>query len=539
MLPHNQIEQGNDVRTRRIKFLIFLSISAMIMYSVTYTEDSEVHHNSLNKCLNVSGDQDMLNYIQNSTNKPSTECYLYQFLSFFAERHFKGQLNRTYTHFHVYQYSQLKPDFNISVLFSNSPYLDDPQQQFQFYLNVVEYVKTFNTPLILKVKNNDTTGCQNELIMELKNITNNMNISFAEQLIMDVRVETQCQNFHQMFLGSVKDNTEEVESQVITYSFLNSVVCLCCMIYGLRILRALIEGMDNPEEYSMFSIGFVMVQDLYMCFLNFFQAMQSEYLFQYFITPSFLQFLLFSIFEMRILMIIWKSRVRNDQSFRNQMIKFYLILYVCMFGSMYLIYEYVLSSWLLFFLSLYIVPQIIHAAQRGQIVRFNFKLICGFLLPRLIYYAYFRFYWNNLFSLKPMPISLICIVVSIGIQIGVHILQNEWGPQFFVPKICFPQKYNYYYRIPTSFDLEEGPSSEYAHLFNEECSICMGVLHQVPAIRLTNQEERNYMIKEAMKKQKNHYMKTPCDHKFHVLCLVKWMSIKLSCPSCRQSLSPL
>ena len=30
------------------------------------------------------------------------------------------------------------------------------------------------------------------------------------------------------------------------------------------------------------------------------------------------------------------------------------------------------------------------------------------------------------------------------------------------------------------------------------------------------------------------YMKTPCNHKYHVPCLKKWMEIRLECPSCRQ-----
>ena len=30
------------------------------------------------------------------------------------------------------------------------------------------------------------------------------------------------------------------------------------------------------------------------------------------------------------------------------------------------------------------------------------------------------------------------------------------------------------------------------------------------------------------------YMKTPCGHSFHIMCLKKWMDIRLECPTCRQ-----
>lgn len=42
-----------------------------------------------------------------------------------------------------------------------------------------------------------------------------------------------------------------------------------------------------------------------------------------------------------------------------------------------------------------------------------------------------------------------------------------------------------------------------------------------------------------LRPQKNQIMRTPCDHKFHVTCLLNWMSIKMECPSCRTSLPSL
>jgi hypothetical protein len=33
--------------------------------------------------------------------------------------------------------------------------------------------------------------------------------------------------------------------------------------------------------------------------------------------------------------------------------------------------------------------------------------------------------------------------------------------------------------------------------------------------------------------QLEEYMKTPCNHKFHEVCLRDWLNIKLECPTCR------
>lgn len=35
------------------------------------------------------------------------------------------------------------------------------------------------------------------------------------------------------------------------------------------------------------------------------------------------------------------------------------------------------------------------------------------------------------------------------------------------------------------------------------------------------------------------YMRTPCNHSYHIVCLKKWMEIRMECPTCRQAMPPL
>lgn len=39
---------------------------------------------------------------------------------------------------------------------------------------------------------------------------------------------------------------------------------------------------------------------------------------------------------------------------------------------------------------------------------------------------------------------------------------------------------------------------------------------------------------QGQQRKAKEFMKTPCNHKYHVPCLKKWMEIRLECPSCRQ-----
>lgn len=57
--------------------------------------------------------------------------------------------------------------------------------------------------------------------------------------------------------------------------------------------------------------------------------------------------------------------------------------------------------------------------------------------------------------------------------------------------------------------------------------------HEQP---LLNNESARMNQNTTVKKK---IMKTPCDHKFHINCLKKWMEIKLECPTCRKQLPSL
>jgi hypothetical protein len=39
-------------------------------------------------------------------------------------------------------------------------------------------------------------------------------------------------------------------------------------------------------------------------------------------------------------------------------------------------------------------------------------------------------------------------------------------------------------------------------------------------------------------KKMKHCFETPCKHYFHQKCLIKWMDVKMECPTCRATLPP-
>lgn len=65
------------------------------------------------------------------------------------------------------------------------------------------------------------------------------------------------------------------------------------------------------------------------------------------------------------------------------------------------------------------------------------------------------------------------------------------------------------------------------------CAICLIPIHIQPLVddvRMANEVGGQYIGK---------IMKTPCNHSYHGFCLIKWMSHKMECPTCRAKLPSL
>ena len=73
---------------------------------------------------------------------------------------------------------------------------------------------------------------------------------------------------------------------------------------------------------------------------------------------------------------------------------------------------------------------------------------------------------------------------------------------------------------------------------DQDCSICLVSLReQPPQMNIISEEEpSNKRLRDDIY---NNVVLTPCGHKFHIECLVKWMETKLQCPNCRTILPPV
>ncbi|KAH3758277.1 zinc finger family protein [Pelomyxa schiedti] len=291
-------------------------------------------------------------------------------------------------------------------------------------------------------------------------------------------------------------------------------------------------------KISEWTINLNALLDSYLCFLHLAASFVFKPLFYPFAIASFIQFVKFSLFEMRLLLAVRKARnpalfAQGIETVRTEVSLMYWKLYAMLFGGLLLFY-YFQSIFMFIVAALYSfwIPQIASNAYYGhsQSLLTTFTLatsICRLFIP-----VYFTGYNNNFMRFEPQHNVALLFVGYVVFQFIVLYSQDLLGPRFFIPAKCLPPKYNYHRPVPAT------------ELRESDCVICMCKLQPdaadietggapvIPANSPLAERARQEM-------QRGTYMITPCNHMFHTECLMQWMEYKLECPTCRSALPVL
>jgi len=270
-------------------------------------------------------------------------------------------------------------------------------------------------------------------------------------------------------------------------------------------------------KVSLVMVAFLAVIDAGFAFAYMSSGLLLEKLFGAFVITAFIKLLVFSVFEMRYLLVIWKARHPQNvddswattQELQSKLYsRIYIVLFACI-CVMWLLSSFHRSLW---FISMsFWVPQIVCNVFRdtGDPLNSIFLLWTSIsrLLPPLYFYGCPKNFVTLLFAdgytfYDPGFCALLAIWVFF--QVSVLMVQKRIGPQSFVPARFLPPKYDYNRRIPDE-------------LRDTQCAIC---LHTVTGV------DEEHMI-------------TPCSHLFHRDCLRVWIAQKMECPTCRAQLPPI
>jgi len=315
-------------------------------------------------------------------------------------------------------------------------------------------------------------------------------------------------------------------SKAMNYAIMIIVICIAHLYACIKMSKDIIMNEATGNRFSLLTLGFFSGWDVFLCLFHLYSALTVDDFFPAFVLPAFCYFVLVSIFETRLILLVWKARyyaqlVATDNLRRGLMI-FYLKFYGFLSLFLLICYFVIPATWFLYVTSFFFIPQIVHNAIRGQRYKFNatYSFLLGFF--RIVLPLYVKVCPVSIYKLTPDPIFGYSYTAIVILQILVLFLQSKLGTRFFVPSYCLPARYNYYVNVRTGVSEDEV----------ESCPICMDGLNQLPSNAKTGLMDLR--ISKTLK-----IMQTPCKHQFHEQCLKDWMDVKLECPFCRSALPPL
>uniref|UniRef100_K3W5M7 RING-type E3 ubiquitin transferase n=1 Tax=Globisporangium ultimum (strain ATCC 200006 / CBS 805.95 / DAOM BR144) TaxID=431595 RepID=K3W5M7_GLOUD len=327
-----------------------------------------------------------------------------------------------------------------------------------------------------------------------------------------------------------EENLNVFFSKASRYAVIMTLIAMGEIYFLLRQLQVS-NTQATAAKVSLLTIGQQAIVDSYLCLGHLTVGIVAQNVFAAFASVAFVKLIIFSVFEMRYLLIIWKAR--RPQGFsegwltlRRELTTLYSRFYLSLLAGLCFFYNFSNHLPILVFLCYsFWVPQIVHNAHREVRNPFDLGYLYGISALRMFLPLYFYGCPNNFLTAFPMLPSflLICqyeskpnpqfcyiLVLWMGFQVGVLTLQQRFGPRFFVPARFLPVKYNYERRINLQ-EMTLLKSSTNDEDNTIDCVICMVEL---------DIEARDYMI-------------APCEHIFHRECLQGWMQVKMECPTCR------
>ena len=213
------------------------------------------------------------------------------------------------------------------------------------------------------------------------------------------------------------------------------------------------------------------------------------------------------------------------------------------------------------------IPQIYRNAMRNCRKALRWDFVIGQSLLRLFPFTYFLTARGNVLFIQP-DYTTACVMIGwVWIQAWVLASQDILGPRFFVPRGWAPPAYDYHPTLRdmsgADEDLEAGGGDlSIASLRADErdlvsdtkdddkqrkdrkkamfdCAICMQDI-EVPVLPAPSASGGSSVTDGASSiLSRRLYMVTPCRHIFHTACLESWMRLRLQCPICRESITPV
>lgn len=266
---------------------------------------------------------------------------------------------------------------------------------------------------------------------------------------------------------------DALKSKIEIYSFIYTTFCLVQVVFVIYQIRF----SSTQALSSRLSITAILAQsvlDAVICMGHLLLgAGLSDLFFTSFIWISVLKLLLFSVFQMRLVINAYQARFAQEISLeglrglRSRLvtmhIRFYgIVMLILIIGFSIPIHPMIIIIGLYSFWW----PQIIHNVQQGTKHSLHPVYLYGLSVSRLFLPFYLMGCPRNFLvglweyfspsghlapgSMLLSPAACYFLVMWMALQVLLLHMQSVFGPRFFVPKRFLPQRYDYHRPLPPS-----------------------------------------------------------------------------------------
>jgi len=194
-----------------------------------------------------------------------------------------------------------------------------------------------------------------------------------------------------------------------------------------------------------------------------------------------------------------------------------------------IVYLFVIFDFAKLLMSCCFVPQIIKNVLQSDLVAFpKYRELVGSCIT-FLFILYFRGVEDNVLGTYYSPKFCYQFIGIFFSQIIVLHLQHSKGPRFFIPE-------RWHTRLPNRYGVLVEMTTDIEANCDAICSICLQNLNQNPESEPSLQTKA---IADTLKQKEGKIFKTKCGHKFHIYCLIEWMTRKAECPVCRTQVEGL
>ncbi|MBA0766124.1 hypothetical protein Gotri_015192 [Gossypium trilobum] len=291
--------------------------------------------------------------------------------------------------------------------------------------------------------------CNIEIAAQISRISSSQNDGdhdryHIEGLMESPTVDDDGDCFSPLLLNATSVNIEVYYNKAVNYTLMVTFVSFLQVLLLIRQMEHS-NTQSGAAKVSILTIGQQAIMDAYLCLLHLTAGILVESLFNAFATAAFFKFVVFSIFEMRYLLAIWKaSRPMNNgegwETMRRELSVLYSRFCKCqkngiLLGGILVMYEFhnFLQPILLLLYSFWI-PQIITNVIRDSRKPLHPHYILGMTITRLAIPLYIFGCPHNFMRIEPDKSWCICLVVFIGLQASILLLQHYLGSRWFIPR---------------------------------------------------------------------------------------------------------